>query len=80
MAILESFGFSEFAEAFRQSGGIHEVWNLLSLEPNLHKLFNILQMWFEGTQKVRCSETCKSHQLTLCAATLLQNLRAVYLK
>lgn len=77
MAILDSLGFSDFIEAFRQSGGVHQVWNLLSLDGHLHKKFDLLEMWFEGTEKVRCSETCQSYQLVLCAATLLQNLRVV---
>ena len=74
MAILDSFGFSKFTKAFRQSGGVHEVWNLLSLEPNLHKSFDLLEMWFEGTQKVHCSETCKSRQLTLCSHTAMKSV------
>ncbi|KAG6375712.1 hypothetical protein JVT61DRAFT_3287 [Boletus reticuloceps] len=51
MAILESFGFSNFTEAFRKSGGVDQVWNLLSLEPNLHKNFDTLRLWFEHTQQ-----------------------------
>lgn len=51
MALLDSFGFSQFTEAFRKSGGVHEVWNLLSLDPNLHRTLDRLDMWFEGTKK-----------------------------
>lgn len=58
MAILDSFGFTDFTEAFQQSGGVCQAWNLLSLQHDLHKSFNFLEMWFEGTQKVCCPETC----------------------
>jgi len=57
MALLEQFGFSRFTEAFKKSGGVHEVWNLLSLEPNLRSKFDKLNLWFEHTDKVRHSET-----------------------
>ena len=56
MAVLDSFGFSQFTEAFRKSGGVHEVWNLLSLDHNLHQTFDRLGMWFEGAEKVRYTD------------------------
>ena len=64
MAMLEQFGFSNLTEAFKQSGGVHQVWNLLSLEYNLHSKFNRLELWFESTDKVCHSEICQSCQLT----------------
>ncbi|KAF8445072.1 hypothetical protein L210DRAFT_3476143 [Boletus edulis BED1] len=51
MALLESIGLSDFTEAFRNSGGIHQVWNLLSLEPNLCEKCDALELWFEHTQQ-----------------------------
>ena len=68
MAILETLGLGHLAEAFRQPGGIHQVWNLVSLEPNLRTKFDRLNLWFENTGQVRNSETYKSHRLTTCAA------------
>ena len=56
MALLEQFGFPHFTEAFKKSGGVHEVWNLLSLEPNLHSKFDELYLWFERTDQVWHSE------------------------
>jgi len=53
MALLEGFGFSHFAEAFEKTGGVHKLWNLLSLEPNLHAKFDRLDLWFERTSQVR---------------------------
>ncbi|KAG6378378.1 hypothetical protein JVT61DRAFT_12633 [Boletus reticuloceps] len=52
MAILESFGFSEFTKAFKQSGGIHQVWNLLSLQHDINYNFGKLDMWFESTDQL----------------------------
>ena len=58
IAILKSFGFSDFTEVFNQSGGVHEVWNLLSLQTDLHAMFDQLDLWFESTDEVGCSESC----------------------
>lgn len=58
--ILESFGFSNFAEALKEPGGIHQTWNLLSLEHNLYQKFDALEMWLESTQQVCHSQACQS--------------------
>lgn len=58
MAILEHFGFPKFTEVFKRPGGVHQVWNILSLEPNLHFDFDNLNLWFEHTDQVRCSGIC----------------------
>ncbi|KAG6375726.1 hypothetical protein JVT61DRAFT_2571 [Boletus reticuloceps] len=63
MAMLESFGFSDFAETFRKSGGVHRVWNLLSLEHNLHRRFDALGLWFEHTQQPGRYKICLSDSL-----------------
>ena len=60
MAILEHFGLTALTDALKKSGGVHEAWNLLSLEPNLHTKFDRLDLWFERTSQVRYSETCRS--------------------
>ena len=64
MAMLEQFGFSKFTDAFKQSGGVHSVWNLLSLEAQIHTKFDRLDLWFESTHQVCYSEACQSCQLT----------------
>ena len=61
MAPLEDFGFSHFTQAFKKSGGVHQVWNMLPLEPNLHLKFDELDLWFERTSQVRHSETHQPH-------------------
>lgn len=66
--MLELFGWGEFTEAFRKSGGVHEIWNLLSLEPNLHAKFDHLNLWFESTDQVCHTETCQPFQLMMCTA------------
>ena len=43
--------------AFEAVNGVHEFWNLLSLQRDLHQRFDRLDLWFEGTSKVRHSET-----------------------
>lgn len=70
MAILDLFGFSKFTDAFKRSGGVHRVWNLLSLEPNTHSLFDGLNLWFESTHQVCHFRTCRSCQLTSAAGPL----------
>lgn len=72
---MEQFGLTDLAEAFDRPGGVHEVWNLLSLEPNLHANFARLDLWFDRIDLVRYSETCQPSQLTECAVGPLQNLR-----
>ena len=57
MALPEDFGFSHFTEAFKTPGGIYQVWNLLSLEPNLHLKFDESDLWFERTSQVCHMET-----------------------
>jgi hypothetical protein len=61
--MLELFGFSELTDAFKRPGGVHRVWNLLSLESQTHSKFDRLNLWFESTHQVCYSETCRSHQL-----------------
>lgn len=72
--ILEFFGFSNFAEAFKNPGRIHQTWNLLSLQNDLYQSFDALDLWFESTQQVCYSEACLSHQLTSCTAGPIQSL------
>jgi len=64
LAILEHFGLTALTDALKKSGGIHEVWNLLSLEPNLHSKFDHLNLWFESTSQVCYSETWLPSRLT----------------
>ena len=65
LSILESFGFSKLTNAFKEAGGVHKVWNLFTLERNLHSLFDSLELWFEHTEKVWYSETCQPHQFMM---------------
>jgi len=60
--MLANFGFSRFTEAFSKSGGVHEVWNLLSLEPFVHRKFDILELWFEHTEQPHRYRICVSKQ------------------
>ena len=71
LSILESFGFSKLINAFKEAGGVHKVWNLLTLECDLHSLFDTLELWFEHTEKVCYSETCQPYQFTMYAGALL---------
>lgn len=57
MIILRQFGLEGLAEALEVVDGVHEIWNLLSLDPHLHSEFDRLDLWFEGTSKVRHSNT-----------------------
>jgi hypothetical protein len=77
MALLEHFWFSRSAEAFRRSEGVHKVWNLLSLESNLHSKIDHLNLWFERTSQVYHSETRQPRRPTIYAAKPLQVLRVL---
>ena len=74
LSIPESFGFSKLINAFKEVGGVHKVWNLLTLECDLHSLFDTLELWFEHTKKVCYSETCQPHQFTMYAGAPLQSM------
>ncbi|KAI9567689.1 hypothetical protein HD554DRAFT_2267066 [Boletus coccyginus] len=64
MAMLETFGWSKFTEAFKQQGGVHKVWNLLSLEHNLHCHFDTLSLWFESTSQLNHYKVCVAKRST----------------
>jgi hypothetical protein len=57
LAILEKFGFQSLVHDLEETGGIHNVWNLVPLRPDLHIFFGGLDLWFEGTSEVSHSET-----------------------
>jgi len=57
LSTLKQFGIEDLATALQAVDGAHEIWNLLSLEHNLHSKFDSLDLWFEGTDKVCHSET-----------------------
>ena len=40
MTILRAFGLKALTQVLESVDGVHEVWNLLSLEPNLHTPFD----------------------------------------
>lgn len=53
LTILRQFGLEDLAHSLEQTGGLDQVWNVLSLESNMHIYFNHFDVWFEGTGKVR---------------------------
>ena len=52
IAILTQFGLGSLANSLRAIDGVHEPWNMLSLEPHTHGDFDSLDLWFEGTDTV----------------------------
>ncbi|KAF9645778.1 hypothetical protein BDM02DRAFT_3189404 [Thelephora ganbajun] len=58
LAILSQFGLGHLSDALAAVGGVHEVWNLLSLESNLHSHFDSLDLWFESTGEPDCYKIC----------------------
>ena len=56
MATLELCGLTDLTEAFIRPGGVHKVWNMLSLEPNLHFKFDQLDLCISKTDRLlwRC--------------------------
>jgi len=77
MAILEHFGLTALTDALKKSGGVHEVWNLLSLEPNLHSKLDRLDLWFEHTPQVRHSTPLRDLSVILtdhvCSPTVIKS-------
>lgn len=47
MAILENFGLTDLTEAFKKPGGVHQAWNLISLEPGLRSKSSPSDLWFK---------------------------------
>ena len=57
LTVMRQFGLGRLVDAVTAANGVHEIWNILSLEKNLHSKFDDLDLWFEGTSEVRHSET-----------------------
>ena len=53
LSILETFGLNDLTEKFLAANGVHELTNLLSLDPICHRYFDDLNLWFENTEEVR---------------------------
>ncbi|KAF8556091.1 hypothetical protein OG21DRAFT_1506870 [Imleria badia] len=62
LAILKSFGFSKFADAFTEPGGVHEAWNLISFQHDVHTSFDRLAMWLEYTEMPHRYKVCTAHE------------------
>ena len=75
MTILRLFGLERLSLALEAVDSVHEIWNLLSLESNLHSKFNSLDLWFECTSKV-----CRSEIPNLCrlSTRVVQLLRGLF--
>ena len=52
MAILSHFGLNSLVSELLAKDGVHDTGNLLSLESNIHSMFDKLNLWFEGTDEV----------------------------
>ena len=52
MSVLEHFGLENLVLDLLAKDGVHDTGNLLSLEPNIHSMFDNLELWFEGTDRV----------------------------
>ena len=52
MSILKCFGLDDLADSLLKENGVHRLGNLLSLEPNCHRNFDNLDLWFDQTDKV----------------------------
>ena len=51
-SVLARFGLGKLAERLVRDA-IHDIKNLISLDPNCHVYFNKLLLWFEETATVR---------------------------
>ena len=72
LATLWLFGLENIVLDLERKDQIHETWNLLSLDTNIHYLFDRLDMWFEElSDKVRHLEAVHLCWLIMRAAQLL---------
>jgi len=67
MAVLKDFGLQGFAEELLAANGVHNLGNLLSLHAPFHTAFDMMAMWFEGTEVVGYLSTYKRYQPNVCA-------------
>ena len=58
MAILQSFGYQDLANALMTPGGVHAVCSMVMLDPITYYYFDKFKLWFEQTEKVRYLEAC----------------------
>ncbi|KAF9645735.1 hypothetical protein BDM02DRAFT_3262713 [Thelephora ganbajun] len=58
LAILSQFGLGYLSGALAAVNGVHEVWNLLSLQCDLHSDFDSLNLWFESTGEPNRYKIC----------------------
>ncbi|KAF9643201.1 hypothetical protein BDM02DRAFT_3227296, partial [Thelephora ganbajun] len=58
IATLKQFGLKHLSLALEAVNGVHEVWDLLLLEHNLHTYFNTLGLWFESTGESNRYKIC----------------------
>jgi len=54
---LQQFGLEDLAMSLQALGGVHQIWNLLSLQCDIHNAFGCLNLSFRATEKVRCLNT-----------------------
>lgn len=71
MSIPRRFGLESLARELLKTDDVHNLGNLLSLGTDAHTRFANLQLWFEGTDKVRCPLTSQWYQPRTYTAKLL---------
>lgn len=52
LSILKVFGLEHLVNRLLPRDGVHDIRNLLSLEPNCHGYFDNLNMWFEHSEQM----------------------------
>jgi len=57
LSVLKQVGLGDLAVALEAVGGVHEIWNLLSLQRDPRSRFNSLDLWFDGTSNIHHLET-----------------------
>ncbi|KAF9646068.1 hypothetical protein BDM02DRAFT_3156687 [Thelephora ganbajun] len=61
MAILRQFGLEHLSLALETVDGVHQIWNLLSLQFDLHSDLGRLNLWFESTGEPNRYKVCVSN-------------------
>ncbi|KAF9646090.1 hypothetical protein BDM02DRAFT_3100445 [Thelephora ganbajun] len=72
--ILRQFGLEHLSLALEAVDSVHETWNMLSLQCNLHSNFGFLNLWFESTGEPNRYKVCASD------VTIEQHIRHISIR
>jgi len=60
LTVLDTFGLEKQVAEFVVKDGVHHLSNILTMEPNYHKFFDELKVWFEETETSNKYKLCST--------------------